>query len=104
MAQYDIRRNPSQRSRGSYPYLVEIQSDGIAMEQRRIVVPLARQSHFNHPDLTLNPIFDVNGDACLLMPIEIAAVAETDLGDVVGSLKASSDLIAGALDLLFARY
>ena len=104
MAQYDVRINPSSRSRETYPFLVEIQSDGIAMMLRRIVVPLVRRTHFRHLDPTLNPIFDVDGDVFVFFPAEIAAVADADLGPIVGSLKAESDLIVGALDLLFARY
>lgn len=104
MAQDDSRINPSPRSRESYPYLVEVQSDGIAMMLRRIVVPLVRKSHVNTLDPTLNHIFDVNGETYMLLPVEIAGVAEATLGDVIGCLRTESDLIVGALDLLFARY
>lgn len=104
MAQYDVRVNPSPRSHESYPYLVEVQSDGIGMVKRRIVVPLVRKTQFNYPDPTLNPVFDISGEALVLMPVEIAAVSASALGKVVGSLKSKSDLVIGALDLLFARH
>ena len=104
MAQFDIRRNPSRHSAGVFPYLVEIQSDSLDLLQRKIIVPLARKSIPDYIDPTLNPSFQVLGETFVIVPMDIASISESALGDVVGSLKAESDLIIGALDLLFARF
>ena len=104
MAQYDVRLNPSRETRGDFPYLLEVQSDVLAASKRRVVIPMAARQAARQLDQTLHPLFEIGDEVFVLMPFEIAAVLETALGPVVGSLKAESDLIVGALDLLFAHY
>ena len=104
MAQFDVRLNPSRQTGQDIPYLVEVQSDALDMSRRRVVVPLVRRTALSRVDQTLNPAFDIRGEACVLMPLDMASVPETVLGEVIGSLKKESDRIIGALDLLLARY
>lgn len=103
MAQYDVRVNPSHRTGQDIPYLVEIQSDALDMSRRRVVVPLVRKSALRHIDQILNPAFEIRGEILVLMPLDIAAIPETSLGETVISIKDESDRIIGALDLLLAR-
>ncbi|PVY77590.1 CcdB protein [Tamilnaduibacter salinus] len=44
MAQFDVYANPSKKSRGAYPYLVDIQSEVLTELSTRIVVPLSDRS------------------------------------------------------------
>lgn len=104
MAQFDVRLNPSRQTGQDIPYLVEVQSDALDMSRRRVVVPLVRQSALGRVDQTLNPAFDIRQEACVLMPLDIASVPVTALGDRIGSLEPDSDRIIAALDLLLARY
>ena len=104
MAQFDVRRNPSRRTARDIPYLVELQSNVLSPSRRRVVVPLVRAADIGARDRTLNPAFTIGGERFVLMPLDIAAVPEAVLGEVVGSLKDESDDIINALDLLFARY
>lgn len=104
MAQFDVRLNPSRQTGQDIPYLVEVQSDALDMSRRRVVVPLVRQSALDRVDPTLNPAFDIRQEACVLMPLDIASVPVTALGDRIGSLEPDSDRIIAALDLLLARY
>ena len=104
MSQFDVHQNPSRHSSAVFPYLVEIQSDSLDLLQRKIVVPLAHISTPDHIDPTLNPSFQILGETFVIVPMDIASISESALGDVVGSLKSESDLIIGALDLLFARF
>jgi toxin CcdB len=104
MAQYDIWLNPSHATRGDFPYLLEVQSDVLAATRRRVVIPMTARKAVGQVDQTLHPSFEIGDGVFVLMPFEIAAVVESSLGNVVGSLKAESDSIVGALDLLFARY
>lgn len=104
MAQYDIRLNPIRETKRDVPYLIEVQSDALDTKRHRVVIPLFRQAALAHVDRVLNPIFQIEGDTLVLMPLDIAAVLETDLGKVVGSLKSESDRVIGALDLLLACY
>ena len=104
MAQFDVRLNPSRRTGQDIPYLVEVQSDALDLSRRRVVVPLVRRTALARVHPTLNPTFDIRQEACVLMPLDIASVPVTALGDSVGSLEQDSDRIIGALDLLLARY
>lgn len=104
MAQFDVRINPSRLTSETFPYLVEVQSDSLNMVRRRIVVPLARKDAPDHIFPTLNPTFQIRGESVVLIPLDIASISESALGEVIGSLKSESDLIIGALDLLLARY
>ena len=74
------------------------------MVRRRIVVSLARQATPDHIFPTLNPTFQIRGEPVVLIPLDIAAISESALGEVVGSLREESDLVVAALDLTFARY
>ncbi len=104
MAQYDVRINPSRKTGQTIPYLVEVQSDALDISRRRVVVPLVRQADLGQVDQILNPAFEIRGDVLVLMPLDIAAIPKTSLGEAVGSIKSESDRIIGALDLLLARY
>jgi toxin CcdB len=104
MTQYDVRRTPVPEASRDIPYVVDVQSDTLDRSKRRVIVPLARRAALTDIEPALNPIFEIEGTPCVLMPLDIAAVLESDLGGVVGSLEAESDRIVGALDLLFARY
>jgi toxin CcdB len=103
MAQYDVRMNPSRDTGQSIPYLLEVQSNALDMSRRRVVVPLVRKNALRNIDQILNPAFEIQGEILVLMPLDIAAIPETSLGETVISIKDESDRIIGALDLLFAR-
>jgi toxin CcdB len=104
VAQFDVRRNPSRRTGRDIPYLVEVQSSALSPSRRRVVIPLVRVADLRERDRTLNPEFTIGGEGFVRVPLDIAAVPASALGDVVGSLKDESDDIVNALDLLFARY
>ncbi len=104
MAQFDVRRNPSQRAGRDIPYLVGVQSNALSPSRRRAVVPLVRTADRRERDRTLNPEFMIGGEGFVLVPLDITAVPESALGEAIGSLKDESDDIINALDLLFARY
>jgi toxin CcdB len=104
MAQFDVRRNPSRRTARDIPYLVEVQSNSLSHSRRRVVVPLVPAAALGARDRTLNPEFTIGGERLVLLPLDITAVPDVALGEVVNSLVDQSDAIVNALDLLFARY
>ncbi len=103
MAQFDVHRN-SGKQRDSIPFVVVVQSSIFDGYERRVVVPLVRESELSaagHP--RLNPRFKVQNVTVALHPLQIVSVARRTLGDPVESLAGESDRIVAALDEMLTR-
>jgi len=100
MAQFDVYRNPGADSR-RIPYLLDVQSDLLAGVATRVVVPLVRASEYAKPTRRLQPAFEVEGKAMVMLTTDLASVLRSELGAKVTSLADRRDEIAAALDFLF---
>lgn len=103
MAQFDVHRN-SGKQRDSIPFVVVVQSAIFDGYDRRVVVPLVRESELSaagHP--RLNPRFKIQNMRVALHPLQIVSVAKKTLGEPIESLAAESDRIVAALDELLSR-
>jgi len=103
VAQFDVHRN-SGKQRESIPYVVVVQSAIFDGYDRRVVVPLVKESELSseaHP--RLNPKFRIRDETVALHPLQIVSVPKRQLGDPVDSLAAQSDRIVAALDELLSR-
>lgn len=99
MAQYDIYRNPSARSRDSVPYVVDVQSAMFDGLRTRLIVPLSRVGS-NAPGLPrrLIPVFVVGGERLALHAHLATGVEARLLRDKVDSLLAHAGEIGDAFD------
>ena len=99
MPQFDVYKD---RIGKRYPLLLDVQADLLGQLNTRVVVPLAPKSRYPaKPIRRLNPILVVRGVEYVAVFQELAAIAATELGTVVGGcLDRRSDLLA-ALDLVF---
>jgi toxin CcdB len=101
MAQFDVCRNPNRETRGTYPFLLDVQSDLIESLETRVVVPLCRHSKTGDEVIgTLTPIFDIAGNPYVMLTPELAGVTRSKMGEKVGNLSSCRDEIIAALDLL----
>lgn len=99
MAQFDVYQNPSARTRGLYPYIVDIQNPIIADISTRIVIPLARSQGFNHQALKgLTPEIEYEGERLYLMVPQISSMPAKTIVKPIGSLSHFRDEIIAALD------
>jgi toxin CcdB len=99
MAQWDVYRNPSARSRDEIPYLVDLQSDLLSGLATRLVAPLARtRVAAAKLPRTLCPTFEIEETALVLLPQEAGAVDARLLRRRVTSLRAHAHEIVGAMD------
>ncbi|MCW5889774.1 MAG: CcdB family protein [bacterium] len=99
MAQFDVFRNPRG---GTFPLLLDVQSELLSELATRVVVPLAPVRQWPATPLTrLNPMARLRQVDYVLVFQELAAIPKAALGPTVGSLRARRDDIVGALDLLF---
>ena len=101
--QFDVYRNPSQRSRGYAPYVVARQSDIIDTPGSVVVAPLVRSmdrvlaAKLQHPAV-------VEGQALIVMFATPTTVSSSSLGVCVGSLPELKDFLVKAIDHLFVGH
>jgi toxin CcdB len=103
MAQFDVHRNGG-KQRDSIPYVVIVQSAIFDAYNRRVVVPLVKESELSaaaHP--RLNPRFKIQGVMVALHPLQVVSVSKQELGAPVESLAGESDRIIGALEEMLSR-
>ncbi len=106
MAQFDVHRNKGPL-KASIPFVVLVQSALFDRYRRRLVVPLVLRSVLPGQMATvgsrMNPLFQVDGLAVVLHPLDMVSVALDQLGEPVGSLVEKGQAIADALDELLTR-
>ena len=99
MPQWDVYPNPSARLRDDMPYLVDLQSDLLERLPTRLVAPLIR-SRLAPGGLPrgLCPVFNIDGDAVVLIPHEAGPIEARLLKRRTASLRAQAHEIVAALD------
>ncbi len=99
--QFDVFKNGKDKSR--FPFLLLVQHDLLSQLSVRVVVPLTPQRSFGAQPITrLNPVFEVDGAAQVMLTQMLGAVPVSSLGRKVANLGAKRAEIIGALDVLFA--
>lgn len=100
---FDVVPNPGKRDARAVPYLLVLQSELLDGIDTRVVAPLVRLSALARKKLTrLNPEFEVEGEAVILLTQQIASIPIQALGKPVASLGHEHSRIVAALDLLFS--
>lgn len=100
MARYDVYRFPHESGR----LVVDVQADLLDGLTTRIVVPLI-SIEFAPPALhRLNPQFEIEGETFVFLVQYAAAVPESALKNAAGNLRAETDSITAALDMLFQGF
>jgi toxin CcdB len=105
VAQFTVYRNKSQRTKSTFPFLVDVQSDLLEQLQTRVVIPLTKTSAIaKKPMSNLMPILKFDGETYVLMTPQLAGVAQTDLGAPTGSLAEQRQVIVAAIDFLLMGF
>jgi len=105
MAQFTVYRNKNARSKGTFPLLVDVQSDLLEDLQTRVVIPLTRATALTKKPLErLTPILEFENEAYALVTPQLAGIASTELGAASGSLAQHRDVILGAMDFLLTGF
>jgi toxin CcdB len=98
MAQFDVHKDKKGKI---YPLLVDVQADLLTHLDTRVVVPLAlKRTYRAKPMRILNPTVIVRNVEYVAVFQEVAAIAASELGDVVGSVASQRSIVIGALDFL----
>ncbi len=99
MPQFDVYRNPSNRTKEAYPYLVDVQNAVIDQLATRLVVPLTETT--SRPNMmmkTLTPEINFEGKSYLFMAQQIASVPQEILKRPVGTLEEARTVLIDAID------
>jgi toxin CcdB len=105
MAQFTVYRNKSARTKATFPFLVDVQSDLLEDLRTRVVIPLSKLASLTkRPVSQLTPILQFEDEAYVLMTPELAGVARSDLGAATGTLAERRDTILAAMDFLLAGF
>lgn len=99
MAQFDVYRNPGQRTARQAPYLVEIQGRFVESLATCVVIPLVGKEYFAGATV-LNPVITLFGEEYYLSPAEITSVMRSILGKPVASVRECRNEIVAAIDRL----
>lgn len=105
MARFEVYRNVGPNA-ATTPYLLEVQCNLLDELESCVVIPMRRLDHFASARLPtlLTPVFEVEGQSCLLETPKLAAVPRRLLKDRVASLASAQNQITGALAFLFQGY
>lgn len=105
MAQFTVYRNKNQRTKSTFPLLVDVQSDLLDPLQTRVVIPLTKTSALAKKPLSnLAPTVVFDGENYVLMTPQLAGVARSDLGAPTGSLFEQRQVILAAVDFLLMGF
>lgn len=100
---FDVVRNPGKRDVRNVPYVLVLQSELLDGIDTRVVVPMVRPSALASTKLTrLNPEFEIDGEAVIMLTQQIASVPIHVLSKRVANLGQEHTRIVAALDLLFS--
>jgi toxin CcdB len=99
MAQYDVYRNPTERTRRAIPYLIAVQHDAISETASVVVVPLVTPLKAVQSS-RLYPLFSIGGKEHMLLTPDIASLPRSVLSEPVASLANERAQIVAALDIL----
>ncbi|WP_371229738.1 CcdB family protein [Roseovarius sp. 2305UL8-3] len=99
MAKYDVHAFPSGDG-----LLLDVQAELLDHLITRVVVPLLPKATAPQPAARLNPVFEINGEAYVMVPQFLAAVPRSALGDVVSNLEPEFAQITAALDMVFQGF
>jgi toxin CcdB len=105
VAQFAVYKNKSPRTKSTFPFLVDVQSDLLEPLHTRVVVPLTKVAGLaRKPVSHLTPTLTFDGSAYVLMTPQLAGIARTDLGTPSGSLAEERQTILAAIDFLLTGF
>jgi toxin CcdB len=98
MAQFDVFQNPKA---GTFPLLLDIQSELLARLETRVVVPMTTLKKLGAKPITrLNPVVKIDNHEYVLVVQDLASIPLSALSKRVTNIAAKRTEIIAALDLL----
>lgn len=99
MARFGVYKNPEGEG-----YLLDLQANLLDHFATRVVAPLLPLEAISKPAGTLNPVFEIDGKAVVMVTQAMASVPVQMLKTHIMSLENKRNEITAALDLLFQGF
>jgi len=105
VAQFSVYRNKNPRTKATYPYVVDVQSDLLDPLNTRVVIPMTKAAALTKKPVThLTPELQFNGERFVLMTPQLAGVGRGELGPQAGTLIEERQTILAAIDFLLTGF
>lgn len=99
MAQFEIYRNPSQKTKEAFPYIVDIQHSIINDLATKLIIPLANaEAMSNQAMKKLTPLIEYNDRQYLLVTPQLTSMPKRLLKQPLGTIELQRHQIIDALD------
>ncbi|HEX22613.1 MAG TPA: plasmid maintenance protein CcdB [Chromatiales bacterium] len=101
MSQFTVYKNKNPRTKKTFPYLLDIQSDLLDQLRTTIVVPLGKYSVVKEQVITkLCPIVEIDGVKYAALTQQLAGIDRTLLGAEVANVSDYRSEFIDAIDLI----
>lgn len=101
MTQFAVHANKNPKTKGTYPFLIDVQSNLLRDLSTRVVVPLIKHAAFGkRPIRNLTPIVELEGQKFVMLVPQLAGIAASDLGPAIATVAQQRDEVVAALDFL----
>ncbi len=103
MSQFTVYKNNNSKTKKTFPYLLDIQSDLLDQIRTTIVIPLGKYSIVKHQVITkLCPIVEIDGNKYAAITQQIAGIERTLLGAEVINISNHRSEFIDAIDLIIS--
>ena len=103
MSQFTVYKNKNSKTKKTFPYLLDIQSDLLDQIRTTIVIPLGKYSAVKDQVITkLCPIVEIDGNKYAAITQQIAGIERTLLGVEVTNISNHRSKFIDAIDLIIS--
>ena len=103
MSQFTIYNNKNPKTRKTFPYLLDIQSDLLDQIVTTVVIPLAHYSTVKNQIITkLCPVVEINGSKYTALTQQLAGIDRNLLGSEVINISNYRTEFIDAIDLIIS--
>lgn len=103
MRQFDVFKNPNQRTAREFPLLLLVQHPLLEALDTRLMAPLVPQAALGkRPISRLNPTLKVKGADYILLAQQLGTVRTSALGRAVENLEPQRDVVLAAIDVVLS--
>jgi toxin CcdB len=103
MSQFTVYANKNAKTRKTFPYLIDIQSDLLDELQTTVVIPLCKASQLHDQIIAkLCPLVEIGGERFIAMSQQLAGIARSQLGKEIANLSENRAQFIAAIDFIIS--